>query len=130
MPLLCGAQKQHVAYTYDASGNRIRRIIVLDSSKKIQRQSTTSVDENIPVVGTFGVMIYPNPVADNLTIALKGEHYGNAEYYLYDSTGKKLTEGKITDEKTNINMAYCASGMYVLNISTGKESTSWKILKK
>lgn len=49
IPLLCSAQKQHVAYAYDVSGNRISRTIVLDSSKKVQRQSTTSVDENTHV---------------------------------------------------------------------------------
>ena len=90
IPLLCSAQKQHVAYAYDASGNRISRTIVLDSSKKTKQSVATSVGGFTDVVGTPKVLIYPNPVADNLTIAVKGERPNYVEYSLYDSTGKKL----------------------------------------
>ena len=130
VPLLASAQKQRVAYAYDASGNRISRTIVLDSSKKVKQSVATSLDGFIDAVGTFDVRIYPNPVADNLTISVKGECSGPAGYALYDSTGKKLANGDITEEKTTIDMTTCANGMYILNIAVGNKSTSWKVLKK
>ena len=123
-------QKQHVSYDYDASGNQISRTIVLDSSKKTKQSVATSGGGFTDVAGTIGVLIYPNPVADNLTITVKSELSAPSSYLLYDSAGKKLAVGDITDEKTTIDMTACTKGTYILNISIGNESTSWKVLKK
>ena len=130
IPLLCSAQKQHVAFAYDASGNCISRTIVLDSSKKAKQSVATSVCGFTDVIGTLGVLIYPNPVAENLTIAVKGELSAPSSYFLYDSTGKKLANGDLTEEKNTIDMTACPKGTYILNISIGNESITWKVLKK
>ena len=123
-------QKQRIVYAYDSSGNRTSRTIVLDSSQKTRKHVATSIEGITNTCGTYNVKIYPNPVVENLTISVCGEYSGHAAYSLYDSAGKKLTNGNITDDKTSVNMSSYAKGIYILNIVTGGEPYSWKILKK
>lgn len=51
MSLACCAyaQKRHVKYSYDASGNRISRTIVIDSNRSKQK-STNNIDKDITCI--------------------------------------------------------------------------------
>ena len=75
--------------------------------------------------------IYPNPVKEELTIALDAystEHQG--EFSLYGPNGALLVRRGIAGTVTKVNMASYAKGVYVLHIRLDGKNTSWKVIKE
>ena len=74
------------------------------------------------------IRFFPNPVSGSLTI-----HSGNAPLEtisIYDVSGKLLirTESKGTEQHLELNGL--SSGVYILNVKTGKENFTGRIIKK
>ncbi|EJL68644.1 T9SS type A sorting domain-containing protein, partial [Chryseobacterium populi] len=51
-------------------------------------------------------------------------------FSLYDLSGKKLQTGFIRSDKTSIDLSACAKGIYILEVKTGKEVISKKLIKE
>lgn len=126
-PLASHAQ-QHVAYAYDASGNRISRTIVMAQGSRVQR--ATGIQDYSDDVGGVRLRIYPNPVVETLTVDIDGDGKASGAYALYDPNGRLVASGKIGNERTAIDMSGLGDGLYVLKATVGEHSTSWKIIKK
>jgi hypothetical protein len=74
---------------------------------------------------------YPNPTLNSLIISVENFNYENLLYTLYDSRGREIIVGKITNSETIINMQSFASATYILKLANNnKEIKSFKILKK
>ena len=123
------ATKQRVAYAYDASGNRIGRTIVIDTRRQLQNDETFLKEYN-DCIGELHFKIYPNPVSTNLTIALEEESNHNVSYVLYKASGELICKGDFVTPEFLLDMSSLANGVYILKISIGKDTNSWKIIKK
>jgi hypothetical protein len=108
----------------------------------------TLVDENFPLSPTAvsrnnppmdrnkvlpgsqatGVMIYPNPVVNTLTI-YPGTS-GASELELFDAAGRKLYRQLITGNVEKINLSRMPAGSYVLQLVKGNTKWSYKIIKQ
>jgi len=74
------------------------------------------------------IRTYPNPVQDYLEIeGLNKEEV--FEYFLYDSSGKLLQEGKQVPSKPRINFSKMQAGIYFIEIRQGSHSYQRKIRK-
>lgn len=80
------------------------------------RRSTLN-NENIQAGGgkNQGVLLYPNPVANELTLEVaSNKQLGN--YQLLDMMGRVLMTGSSTTTKANINVSDLAAGEYIIRV--------------
>jgi hypothetical protein len=62
------------------------------------------------------IKVFPNPTPEIITIQFS-EYIENAQYYLFDLTGKLLVTKLIHSADTEINMKRFASGQYILKLT-------------
>lgn len=74
-----------------------------------------------------GVQVYPNPVIDNINI--KG---GNspAQIEIYNVSGILLQKANLPEGKGTVNVSALASGVYLLQYSTGTYKETMRIMKR
>lgn len=94
-------------------------------------QQSYTVDE-LKIEGVtalpFKVAIYPNPTAENVTIAL-GEQPEKGHYELYTFDGKMVARGTLESQEQVVEMASLASGTYVLRVAAGGCENNYRIVK-
>ena len=75
------------------------------------------------------VSVYPNPTTDNVTIVVAN---GQATQVLvYDIYGNRIIQQNIGNNTTTLNLQHLSSGMYLLQVSDGKQLLGTKkIIKK
>lgn len=74
--------------------------------------------------------IYPNPTTDVLNIVVENTEIIGLTYQLYDLFGRLLLEGKIQNEKTEVEMSGFSRASYLLNVNqNNKIMKAFKIIK-
>ena len=74
------------------------------------------------------ISIFPNPTANQINISTNLELIGSV-YNVYDYTGKSVLIGKITSEKTILELGNIEEGIYFLNVGENYKQT-FKIIKE
>lgn len=86
-----------------------------------------------PSTGNERLLLFPNPVKDNLILEFKDIEKGEAKYSIYDSFGKLVMEknvGLVSETFTeNVNTAKLRTGLYMVRLIINKASYS-KIFMK
>jgi len=81
---------------------------------------------NIPTIETKDVDIFPNPVKNILHIEGVVK---NSEIRIYDINGMQLLFENINSSHHSINLSQYRRGIYMLQIKTGREVITYKIMK-
>lgn len=90
---------------------------------------TLSVNESLP--NTENIKLYPNPFQDFIYLEFPLKDFDDAEFQLFDSSGKLLRTEKIKNSKSEFNFSTLPSAMYLFKINhKGKSIKSFKIIKK
>ena len=76
------------------------------------------------------VTVYPNPVADQLTVTLRTDAFRVSEMAIYDLNGKLVTTQPVEGNQISVNAARLATGSYFLRLSDGKNSVTTKFVKR
>ncbi len=81
------------------------------------------------------LLLFPNPVIDNATIAFNVKEAGQAALRVYSLTGKLVQENNnvnLVEGENKIALAAdeLAPGTYIVNLSTGKDSKTTKFIKQ
>jgi hypothetical protein len=76
------------------------------------------------------IQIYPNPVADVLTVTLNQTNIKNATALLLTIDGKMITTQKVGSQVFTINMSNLKTGVYVLKIINDTEVFTQRVVKK
>ena len=75
-------------------------------------------------------LVYPNPTAQNVTLTVKEYDLTNLNYQLFDIQGRIISNGKITQSETQIEMSALASAQYFLKIiQSNQDLKTFKIIK-
>ncbi len=90
--------------------------------------STLAVDEQLL---STAIKVYPNPVADHLSIDLN-DIAGETKIVIYNSTGQLIKTEKLSTQNNNIDLSQLQSGLYLVNLhfSDYKTIKTFKIIKK
>lgn len=124
------AYSQTITYTYDESGNRIKREIIM-SQKNIPSQAGI---DNIPSEAKLSgreIRIYPNPTKGILKVEIFGYMSGdNGRMMLYSLSGQTIAYMDIDSSVTIFDISTAQNGVYILQISLNGKSSSWKIIKE
>ncbi len=90
---------------------------------------TLAVDDTS--VSEKNILLYPNPVRDYVNIDFGKENFQNSKYALFDSQGKMIKTGNLTQQKTELNMATLPASVYLIQIfQDNKNIKAFKIIKK
>lgn len=77
------------------------------------------------------IIVFPNPVSNNVILKLTDFESNNIVFKLYDSSGKLLDTNKIIENETNIMMDNFPSTIYLLEIlKNNVKLKTFKIIKK
>lgn len=124
------AQSPIYEFSYDASGNRIRRASVILSRKE---GVTAGAVEGGPAGGIpfFGssVTLYPNPTRGTVRVETAGP-LSIGGYRLYDGRGVLLEEGRGGSNTLTLDLSGRADGVYLLDAWVGAERRHFKVVKR
>lgn len=76
---------------------------------------------------TLKAITYPNPTQDYIVLSLKENNLNNLSYAIYNINGSIITNGKVIQSDTQINMQDLATGTYLLKVN--KKNTAIKTFK-
>ena len=79
----------------------------------------------------ISLSVFPNPMADNLTLQISDYNNEKLYYQLFDMQGKLLNNGQLTAQQTQINMNGLPFATYFINVvnQENKKFQSFKIVK-
>lgn len=88
----------------------------------------TGVDENNAI--QFECSVFPNPVADNLTLKIDMQKLGKLSYQLFESNGKLVSSNNISGNEASVSMKGLSAGTFFLKvIYNSKVVKNFKIIK-
>jgi len=129
-----------VKYSYNDSGSRLSRIIVLGEGdgKGIQKTELTKKDPKEEIksetftdqIGKSSVIIYPNPATSDITVEINGleENHGDI-IYLYDQTGRLVQTHSEVTRSSCLNLSGLPAGIYFMVIKLKSGMSKWSIIK-
>ena len=131
---------QTISYEYDATGNRITRVIYFSSqaimkSAKINPADTATNDQKSQVikdeVGDAKILIYPNPTRNILKIELKDCDFSKqTAIYLISLSGNMVRNITPASEMNVIDLSTSPGGVYILYIVLNGKTNEWKVVKE
>jgi plastocyanin len=74
------------------------------------------------------VLVYPNPVTDIVNIWIAGDKKGEV-FSIVNLAGRQILTGKLEDEINSVDLSGLNSGLYFVQIGTGKRQTL-KLIKE
>ncbi len=89
--------------------------------------TTNGVDDFVS--GNKYIRFYPNPVKDKFTIE-SSTITGESQVSIYNVSGQKLTEQKITGDKCEIDISNLPAGIYIIKLINQEKIITGKITKK
>ena len=120
-------------FTYDASGNRITRAVILLKSATIPVDTLQAKQDQKILEDQIGLQktrIYPNPTKGLLKVDFPALSQSEVVISVYNSTGKLIMRKSATSFGNEIDLSIYPSGLYVMTIQIGQEKKEWKIIKE
>jgi len=103
--------------------------VVNNKTYLLEYATATGINNQYSIPSTRDQLkIYPNPANEYLTVNFPSQ-YKNVRYGIYDLTGRKIANGKISSSKNSIGLNHLAKGMYMLCIEDGKHFYYRKFVK-
>lgn len=83
-------------------------------------------------LGAGHVRLFPNPVSEQLTVALDGELSGPARLRLLDATGRQSWSAEIQGGQwpVEIPMAHLPAGLYLLQLRHGEAMAAYRVVRR
>ena len=76
------------------------------------------------------LVVYPNPVGDQLTVTLKTNDFQVTNMMVFDINGKLILSQPVNDNQIVMNTSRLASGSYLLRLSDDKNCVTTKFVKR
>ena len=132
-----GGQPPYTFYLDDVeqSGNIIEdlcsgeyKVSIIDANEeKVEKTETVVGIDQQELIEKDGILIYPNPVNDILTIETSVK--GNSVFEISNLNGQLLYCSEIEGGKTSLNLSSWEKGLYILKVRSENAVYSGKILK-
>jgi hypothetical protein len=114
--------------------SRIENIPVFDSNIYLAGKYPSEVTSTESPVESDGMVVYPNPTDDVLSIRIENNYTGTYNIKFYDIAGLLVQTSSFSKNTSfinnDINIDQLTKGIYTLEIKNGETSVFRKILKK
>ncbi len=111
-----------------AKGEMIMEMMPMDTAI----YTSGNISNNLPVVEMSGIVIYPNPAQDQITILNNVSSWNNGTFIsVYDVTGRMICRALPTPKTNSLNISTAAwvPGIYLVHIAeSGKKEISQKVI--
>lgn len=129
--LLCamGSSALPVRYSYDAAGNRVKRELVVSSSRSKKTAPNTYYTDDLSA--DYKVRLHPSSSDGTVRVEIISKlaaPEGSIE--VYTASGMKVMTCRIDEGMAVVNLGNHRNGVYILNIDIEGKKTSWKITKR
>ena len=115
-----------IVYEYDAAGNRvIRKVLEMRSTHGSFSDTTFYVDR----FGVSELKIFPNPTHGIIHVETT-DNDTLCRIRFFNSIGEVLLDLDGKTPRFDIDLNGYPSGVYFVEIATGGEKTTWKIIKQ
>jgi len=115
-------------YSYGYSPGGVSEIACDNTAFATATYITTSVSENI---ASSSYQLYPNPAGEYFQVFSEDLHDEMLNIQLYDITGKKVLEKKITSPESGmIGIGWLDTGIYIVKINSDRGSQTIKLIKQ
>lgn len=129
------AQNPTVTYYYDDCGNRFERTLGFKKVEENGRSLATNdgkgwlakVEENF---GSSPISLYPNPTDGKFSLAFSEEVPLSIQAVLCTAEGSVIESRQVKNPTEEFDLTGKSAGIYVLRLTSGKETQTWKIIKK
>lgn len=126
------AQNAHVRFSYDENGNRIRRVLELkkteENGKNVEAENSF-LAETTEQLGTTRLSLYPNPTHDKVTLELTDSFTNHINAVLTTVAGAVIEDIRLNGLQHDFDLTVQPAGVYLLRITSGDETRTWKIVK-
>ena len=124
-----------IRFAYDALGNRVKREIVLQNSDVVKRNmsSEEKKEDNFysDMLSEKQIRNWPNPTEGHLKVEIQGlAPEEKACLRITSMSGAVVNVKETTSPVSELDLSHCINGIYLLHIATGRQETTWKIIKK
>jgi len=139
MFVLCifiSGKAQTVSYTYDASGNRETRTIVMGGGLKSEVSQNEEMDKDEEEIfqetlGEMTLTIYPNPTTGKLSVRFDNKPGDvKTSVTVYDLNAKIICRKTNIPETSEIDLSQEPAGNYILVIRVGEQVSRWQVVKQ
>ena len=120
-------------FTYDASGNRITRAVILLKSAKIPSDTLVAKQTEKILEDQIGLQktrIYPNPTKGLLQIDIPSLNDTESVIRVYDPSGRLIIQRTAIPKGNEVDLSTYPNGFYIMVIHIGQEKKEWKIIKE
>lgn len=132
---VCHAQNSTVVYRYDNCGNRVEQLLMFN---KIEEEKCshdfddgkgwlTMAEDSI---GCVPLSLYPNPTDGMFTLAFLEELPPLLCAELCTVGGSVIEHRQVRNLTETFDLTGKSAGIYILRLTTDKETQTWKIIKK
>ncbi len=129
-----------IEFTYDDSGNRHKRnvVVIPNGLKSAQLSSPNEIPEEKEEQAVtsnwndLNITVYPNPTRGDISIKITGGNVpDNITYRVYAGTGKIVCNGLLdVSGLYRIPIASMPPGVYILVLQFDNNKNTWKIIKQ
>lgn len=84
---------------------------------------------NVEMIRNESIIIYPNPMKDNLTISVNSENEKITYVKLLDLNGKEVFNTILTDSNNTLHISTLPPGLYFVQIISGTSCITKKVVK-
>ncbi len=98
--------------------------------ESIVSNTMISAPLGITDIHTSGILVYPNPVHQNVTVLLPSSGNVSASLELYSVDGRKYLGQMISQSKTELDLSTLPSGMYFLKVLSTEGIMTGKLMKE
>jgi len=120
-------------FVYDAAGNRVERVIIMQRSAKIVGDEPEEEPKNEPFRDYAldnELILYPNPTKGEFSVEIKNlQAKQKAAIAIYDLQGKLLVQKQVLSY-TSFNIVDYPAGTYILHITLDNKEIDWKLIKQ
>ncbi len=107
-----------------ANGINYYRLKQYDFDGKVKDHGVRTVTFN---GSSYNLRAYPNPVVNNVFTLESSENNMGLSYTITDISGRRLTAGRINQERQSVDITSLPKGIFILQLTNGKNI---KLLKK
>ncbi len=124
-----------IEFTYDASGNRIVRQVIVISQLKSGHNINNEQTLSDPIQSDWSSLkmkIYPNPTRGDISLEFEGQiGFETVQYKVFNVTGHIVASGNIEASAINtLPISHIPSGVYILTLQCGNENKNIKLIKQ
>jgi len=131
--------QSYIQYSYDDTGNRIQRKLVLsllgEGSEEVANRDASDSTLGLGVEEAATLLqqrtqVFPNPTQELLQVQFQEALPGGATIELFDMAGKRILRQPMPDTSTMLDIGSQQPGTYILIIRGKDFSARWKVVKQ